>query len=332
MSARFLLEVASPGFFSSIQDLGRPGLAHLGVSAGGAADPQALKVGNRLVGNEDGAAAIEMTFTGGSFRFLQPAWVAIAGGHCQVTVDGFEMATWYSFKVEAGQRLHIGSIGPGARAYLCVHGGFEVPPVLGSRSTFVSSGWGGLEGRSLASGDLLQGAAKGSGHGARQIVRSPANRRSSVVLRKLYSPPSIGSNSTRSEVRIRVTRGPQAEWFDEVSLRAFFERPYVVTSELDRKGVRLEGPALALKEKREMLTEGVCAGVIQVPGGGQPIVLGCESRTTGGYPKIANVIRADLFWIGQLSPGCEVSFEEVDLETAWALARGREEICRVNWT
>jgi biotin-dependent carboxylase-like uncharacterized protein len=311
-----LLEVISPGILSHVQDGGRFHLAHLGISPAGAADFFALKVGNRLVGNKESAAAIEMTATGGSFRFLKEAWVACAGADFQPTLNRFPMAMWYSFRVKVGDTLAFGSPSAGLRSYLCIHGGIDVPVVLGSRSTLLSSSLGGFQGRELRSGDRI-----GAGL---ETEFAGAYRRAGIAVRSHY----------RSFEEIRVTRGPQWVWFDEKSQKRFFGRQFEVSAEANRRGVRLIADSgggaelLRTKEKIEMLTEGISAGAIQVPPSGHPILLFCEQQTTGGYPKIANVIRADLFRIGQLRPGAKVRFREVSLEEAWAASHEMEILCR----
>ena len=171
------IEVVSSGFFSTVQDLGRKDFVHLGVSPGGAADSLALRMGNRLVANREGAAAIEMTMTGGRFRFLRDVWIAIAGSDCQPMIGQHPMAMWTSYRLTAGEVLACGALSSGIRAYLCVHGGIDVPVVLGSRSSVVGSTWGGL-GRALEAGDKLCVGG--------QSETTPGCRRAGQWLRRLY--------------------------------------------------------------------------------------------------------------------------------------------------
>jgi biotin-dependent carboxylase-like uncharacterized protein len=273
-------------------------------------------VGNRLVGNLETAAAIEMTATGGSFRFLKESWVACAGADFQLRLNQFPMAMWYSFRVKAGDMLAFGSPSFGLRSYLCVRGGIEVPFVLGSRSTLLSSSLGGFEGRELRGGDRI--------HVGTQTHLAGAYRRAGIAVRSQY----------RLLEDIRVTRGPQWSWFDDEYRKRFFDQEFDVSAEANRRGVRLntevggEAGVLGAREKVDMITEGVSAGAIQVPPGGHPIILFCEQQTTGGYPKIANVIRADLFKIGQLRPGAKVRFREVGLAEAWKANAEMEALCR----
>jgi biotin-dependent carboxylase-like uncharacterized protein len=274
-----------------VQDLGRFGYAHLGISASGAADALALRAGNLLVGNAENAAALEMTLTGGAFEFPQGAVIAMTGAGCG------GVPPWQAAPVRPGGIVHFGPTQGGARAYLCVRGGIDVPRVLGSASTHLLTCVGGFEGRALRAGDVLP-----IGESA---VRKP---RTNAV-----TPPAPADV-------IRVTRGPQAEWFSS----AFYEAPYEVTEEANRMGLRLRGPALEA-QGGQMITEGVALGAIQAPPGGQPIILFVEHQTTGGYPKIANVISADFTRLGQLRPRDRVAFELVEMDTARELLRAQEE-------
>jgi len=305
------LEVISGGLFSTIQDLGRIGWSHFGISRGGAADPVSLRLANRLVGNKEKAAAIEMTLTGGSFRFLRDAWIAVTGSECSPRLNGEPLSMWTSFPVRAGQVLSIGPIDGGLRAYLAIGGGIDVPKLMGSRSTFVGGGWGGFSGRELQSGDVLCVFKPREPFGNYRRVRS--------TVRRWFQGDAHSV--------VQAIRGPQWNWFSENAHCAFFSQEFLVTTEADRRGIRLDGPPLSWAAEyvgEELVTEGVAAGSIQVPSGGQALVLYCEQQTTGGYPKIATVASADLFRLGQLKPGSRLRFVEVSLEEAWQLARERE--------
>jgi len=284
------IRVLSPGFLSTCQDLGRHGYAHLGISASGAADAFSLRWGNLLVGNPEGAAALEMTLVGGAFEFCAAQTLALTGS--EFTAD----VPWCSaFDVMAGDVLRIGPTRSGARCYLCVRGGFSVPPVLGSASTHVLTAMGGCGGRGLRKGDTLS-------------VGDAAIR----PARRGHFPLAV-----RRDL-IRITDGPQRAWFTSGIDGAI----YRVAEDSNRMGLRLEGPAL--KATRELLTEGVSLGAIQVPRQGQPIITFVEHQTTGGYPKIANVIAADLPGVGQLRPRDEVRFELVSRTTALEVLREQE--------
>lgn len=302
------LLATSPGFLTTVQDLGRPGHADLGVSASGAADPIALRIGNRLVGNPPTAAALEMTLTGGTFRFDADTVIALTGADAGAEASHRRLAPWRAHVVAAGETIACGPIANGARAYLCVRGGFDVPPVLGSRSTHLVTSLGGLAGRALVAGDRL------SFHG--EPAADPFPRR--------VDPEAFIPGYRRDEP-FRVVDGPQADWF-AASLRArFLDAEWRVSEAADRMGLRLTGPPVAQERPRELVSEGVCLGAIQVPSSGSPIVLFVEHQTTGGYPKIANVIAADLARLGRLRPRDPLRFEETTIAQAHRLLRAQEE-------
>ena len=300
-----VIQVQEPGLFTTVQDLGREGFGPQGVSASGAADAVSLRLGNRLVGNAEGAAGLEMTLLGGTFVFSDGAIVALTGADFGATVDGAQAALWTSMVVKPGQTLRLGPTRSGARSYLCVRGGIDVKLFLGSASTHVLSGVGGHEGRSLRKGDMLK---IGPANGAAPKRRLSANALKHVLPRKV----------------LRVTPGPQSDWFPEAAQRMFYESRYRVAEESNRMGIRLEGGAVPEVAGGKMISEGVSLGAIQVPDGGQPIILFVEQQTTGGYPKIANVVSADFHCLGQLRPRDEIRFERVDWAAARSLLREQE--------
>ncbi|MEX2262218.1 MAG: biotin-dependent carboxyltransferase family protein [Bryobacteraceae bacterium] len=290
------LRVVSPGFQTHVQDLGRFGYTGLGISASGAADTISLRAGNLLVGNPENAPALEMTLVGGAFEFDGDAVVAITGSDF-----GASVPAWRAVNCRAGETLRLGAARSGARCYLCIQGGIDVPQVLGSASTHLSSGIGGFEGRALRKGDVLR-----------------IGMNSGPVQRKV---PKLLPD-TLSRKALRVTPGLQAGWFPDAALCGPTWR---VTEESSRMGLRLSGPRILPHTPQELLTEGVSVGAIQVPSGGQPIILFVEHQTTGGYPKIANVISADLPVVGQLRPRDEVRFEPVGFDEARRLLLEQEE-------
>ena len=299
-----MIRVLSPGLLTTVQDLGRPGLGALGVPPGGAADAHALRLGNLLLGNPEGAAGLEMTLSGPTLLFDEEALVALAGAPFAATLEGEPVPAWSAIRVPAGGRLAVGSATAGARGCLCLRGGFDVPVVLGSRSTDVATGFGGLSGRALRAGDeLAAGRADGSPRGGR--VDAAAAR------------------WTGARRLLRVTPGPQEDWFPPQALVAFLSRPFRVSATGSRTGVRLAGEPLAAPS-RSLLTEGVAAGAVQVPPAGLPILLLVEHPSTGGYPKIANVIAADHSALAQLRPGEEVRFARVSFDEARRLLFDRE--------
>ncbi len=299
-----MIQVLVPGLLTTVQDLGRSGLGAFGVPVGGAADAHALRVGNLLLGNEEGAAALEATLVGPELLFEATAVVVLAGAPFGAQLDGAPLPAWEAVSVPAGGRLAVGRAFSGARGYVCVRGGLDVPSVLGSRATDVATGFGGLDGRPLRAGDRLSvGAARGEPRGKR--VDAAAAR---------WSGPRR---------RLRVTPGPQDDWFGEDALAAFASRSFRVSASSSRTGVRLEGEPL-VAPSRSLVTEGVVAGAVQVPPAGLPIVLLVEHPSTGGYPKIGSVISADLSALAQLRPGEDVRFARVSFEEARRLLLERE--------
>jgi KipI family sensor histidine kinase inhibitor len=285
------IRVVSPGLQTTVQDLGRFGYAHFGVSASGAADPLALRAGNLLVGNAENAAALEMTLAGGTFEFETDAVIALTGSDF-----GAGLPLWTAVEIKAGQTLRCGATRSGARAYLAVRGGIGVPRVMGSASTHVMTGVGG---RPLRAGDVLP-------------IGDAAIRQPRAVPRRAPEFARTGP--------LRVTPAPQAHWFSD----ELYAAAYRVAEESNRMGLRLRGPAIP-SPAGHMLTEGVPLGAIQVPPDGQPIILFVEHQTTGGYPKPANVISADFWRLGQLRPRDQVRFERVTLEQALDLLREQEQ-------
>jgi antagonist of KipI len=306
------ISVEDAGLFTTVQDLGRPGHARLGVSAAGAADATALVVANRLAGNPDGAAALEMTLKGGRFRFDAEAYVALAGADMQAAIDGRTLPAWSAAPVPAGATLACGIATTGARAVLAVRGGIQVPPVLGSASTHVPSGLGGHAGRALLRGDRLSIGDLAAGP-------PPVTRRVDPGARAALAPDSFAAATAAPGsvvVTLRVTAGTQTDCFDAPSRRLLVDGEYRVGSASDRMGLRLEGAPIPPPAGGTMLTEGMPLGAVQIPPAGQPVILFVDHQTTGGYPVIASIATADLSCVAQLRPGARVRFEMIPLDTA----------------
>lgn len=301
------IRIVRPGLLTTVQDLGRPGLAALGVPGAGAMDAWSLRAANRLVGNRDGAAALELTLIGPEIAFHGDAWIALAGSAFEAAIDGRPIAHGTSLRVRAGQRLATGRSREGARGYLAFAGGIDVPPALGSRSTYLGGGFGGHAGRPLRAGDVLA------------IGPHPAD----VEPRRLRDRPHWRSHQT-----LRVVPGPQAERFTAAGLAEFFGAVYRVSQRSDRTGVRLEGPPIDAAVPRDVDPEGLAPGAIQVPADGLPILLGCERPTTGGYAKIATVVGADLPRLGQAKPGDRLAFAVVEVAAARRLWQEEEDRLR----
>jgi antagonist of KipI len=302
-----LIEVQTPGLLTTVQDLGREGFGPMGVSPSGAADAIALRIGNRLVGNAEGAAGLEMTLLGGTFQFSEGAVIALAGSDFGALLDGAPVELWSALEVRRGQTLRMGQSRSGARGYLCVRGGIEVKPFLRSASTHILSGLGGYQGRALQNGDVLHCGA------AERHFR-----------KKTVAPQALARLSPRKV--LRVTAGPQSDWFPASAQVRFYASAYRVAEDSNRMGLRLKGAAIPTRTGGEMISEGVALGAIQITEAGQPIIVFVEQQTTGGYPKIANVISADLFCVGQLRPRDEIRFERVEMETARALLIEQEKL------
>ena len=299
------LQVIAPGLLTTVQDLGRPGYAHLGVSASGAADPLSLRLGNLLLGNSETAAALEMTMTGGTFRFPEGATFALAGSDFAGELDGAAVLPWTTTRALPQATLRTAHTRAGARCYLAVRGGIRVPPFLGSASTHLLSGLGGVAGRALRAGDLLR------------VGRAPVNPP------KLGIRPSAIPRLTPTKT-YRVTVGAHGSRFSQSTLDLFYGSAYTVTEQMNRMGLRLSGPVLKTADDRGVLSLGVTCGCIQVTNAGQPLILFVEQQTTGGYPLIASIISADLPSVGQLRPGDAIHFQPVTTEEAIRILRRQE--------
>jgi biotin-dependent carboxylase-like uncharacterized protein len=286
-----MIEVLSPGPLSTVQDLGRPGLAALGVGVSGAADRRSLRLANRLAGNPEGAAAIELTLGGLRVRFARDVRVALAGAPCEVFAGERRrlLAMDTAERVASGEELRVGSPSAGVRTYLAVAGGIAVEPVLGSRSTDTLAGLGPAR---LARGDVLPiGSAAGGGPPAAGAELAGAF---DVVA---GGEPSLG-----------ITPGPRADWFaDEVRAR-LAATAWTVTPRSDRVGVRLEGPALERAVEGELPPEGMVEGALQVPPDGRPVLFLADHPVTGGYPVIAIVVADDIPLAAQARPGTRLRF------------------------
>ena len=299
------IRVINPGLLTTVQDLGRYGYSHLGISPGGAADSLAMRIANLLVGNAENAATLEMTLAGVTLEFDEESIVALTGGECNCRVSGEAAPMWQAMRVPARGILACGGMKTGARLYLAIQGGLDVQATLGSASTNMAGHFGGLEGRRLRKGDLL---------GVRRGTDSRLPTLKPRTLERLYSRGPL-----------RVTRGAQHDWFGLEAFGKLFSRSYTVSEQSNRSGLRLKGESISPRVRSQLLTEGVSLGAIQVPQDEQPIILFVDQQTTGGYPKIANVISADLYRVGQLRPREQVRFTEVDIPEAIRLLREQEE-------
>lgn len=281
------LEVVRAGLLTTVQDLGRPGLAHLGVPRSGAADDASHRLANALVGNRASAATLESTLTGVSLRALERVIVAVSGASCPVFVGGVPAPWGAPVRLAPGQVLDVGDATAGLRSYVAVRGGFDVPPVLGSRSRDVLSG--------LGPAPLMDGVTLAVGHDVCADVRFGAPR---------AEPPP-----TPEVIVLPVVLGPRADWLTPGALRALAESTFTVDERSNRVGLRLAGPPLERSRTGELASEGMVLGAVQVPSDGQPVVFLADHPTTGGYPVVGVVVAESVGAAAQARPGASVRFE-----------------------
>jgi len=321
------LSFIKPGLLTTVQDLGRPGYQKDGIIVSGAMDARALRVANLLVGNDEDAAGLEITLLGPRIRFETDQLLALTGAHLSPTLNGQPVGLNRPVWVRAGTELAFGAPVAGSRTYLAVAGGVAVAPVLGSRSTYLRAGFGGLHGRALHAGDVLPtGALSAAGQQLLRHLRHGASP-SGWGQAKWTPGPDVCPKPARHPI-IRAIRGPEYEDFSPGSQQDFWQQPFTVTAEADRMGYRLQGPPLERRSAIELLSSAVAFGTVQVPAGGQPIVLLADHQTTGGYPRIAQVITADFSALAQVAPGQVIRFEEVALAEAQALYLAQEQQLR----
>ncbi len=313
------IEVVKPGLATTVQDLGRPGYYHLGIPVSGGMDRYALRAANLLAGNDEGAAVLEAVFMGPDLKFDKDAVVAVTGAELPPKVEGTECPTWTAFKVKAGQVLSFGFLKSGARAYIAVNGGVDVPEVLGSRSTYPLGALGGHEGRALKAGDVLKvGAAK------------KAAKEGASVAADLRRPHTLPAT-------LRMIPGLYWHRITKSAGERFFEDTWKVAPEADRIGYRFRGgkvlefnpreqPFGAGSDPSNIVDSCYPYGSIQIPGGTEPIVLHRDAVSGGGYFMIGTVISADMDIIGQLQPNATSKFLAVDMNAALAARKEREDV------
>lgn len=289
MSERKFCRVLIPGALSTVQDLGRFGYQRFGIGTSGVMDEEAARAANYLVGNEPGAAVLEMTVAGAKLEFFTDGQIALAGADMGAALNGEPVLRGRTVDISAGDVLQLGFARSGCRAYLAFGGGIAVPPVMNSRSTNLRCGLGGYEGRALRAGDELA------------VYEAPA-----VAVRECALPVY------EPEILLGFVPGPQDDMFSAGALRLFCEAEYTVSPQSDRMGCRLEGPALEAPGGTDIVSDGIAFGAIQVTNAGLPIVLLADRQTTGGYAKIGTVVSADLPKLAQAMPGTRVRFARVD--------------------
>lgn len=302
-------EVLEPGILTTVQDLGRYGFSQFGVPPSGALDTFSLRVGNLLVGNREGEACLEITLMGLKIKVLKEVVMAITGGDLSPTLNEEPLEMWRTHLLVEGDVITFKKVQAGCRAYLAVSGGFVVPKIMGSSSTYLSGNFGGLEGRKLRRGDILY-----------TFDISPSLNKLGLRF------PSDWIPSLEKEVFLKVIPGPQDHHFTEKGSQTFRSSSYQVTPQCDRMGVRLEGPKIERRSDVEesIISEGLISGAIQVPGDGKPIIILTE-LVTGGYTKIATILSTDLSKVAQLKPGDQVRFKPISIEEAHDLLKEQEE-------
>jgi biotin-dependent carboxylase-like uncharacterized protein len=296
-----MIRVLDPGPQTTVQDGGRRGQLRYGIPPSGPVDARSFALANRLVGNPDDAAGLEFTLMGPRLRAESPCAMAVTGADAPVTLNDAPTAAWTTLHLDAGDVVKIGAARIGVRGYVAIGGGIDVPPVLGSRATYLRGRLGGLGGRALRRDDVLRVGAGG------------AVRRRAVPARVIPD--------WREEPVLRVVLGPQADRFTEAGVAAFLGGVYEVLPQSDRMGARLQGPRIAHARGHDIISDGIALGAVQVPGDGQPIVLLVDRQSTGGYTKIATVCSFDIPRIGQAKPGQRVRFAAVDVAEAQRLSR-----------
>lgn len=296
------MTIEIPGVLTTVQDEGRYGYMEYGVRTGGAMDQDSFHAANRIVGNEENAAELEMTLMGITAVFDGDGVIALTGADMKAQLDGVPVERYAAVRVRSGQRLSMRMAGSGCRAYLAVSGGIAVPKVMGSSSTDVKCRLGGLEGRALQAGDVLETGSTGGS-----------------TEEKTGKALSVRPEKYGHSAHVRVVEGPQADWFSEEAREKFFHEIYHVSAESDRMGMRLDGAPVESLHGMDIVSDGIAFGSIQITKSGMPIVMMADHQTTGGYAKIGTVCSFDLPKLAQLRPGDTVQFERVSVEEAQAL-------------
>ncbi|OZI77376.1 biotin-dependent carboxyltransferase family protein [Bordetella genomosp. 12] len=309
------ITVLKPGMLSTFQDEGRYGYQHQGIPVAGAMDERAHRLANLLAGNNAQPATLEITLTGPTLRFDSAACLAVTGADLDATLDGKPLPLHRPLIARPGAVLAFGAPVRGARAYLAVYGGFALDPVMDSSSTYLRSGFGGWQGRALRKNDRI-GLARPL-QGQAEVLDALAQ---ALWDTRIYLPATLRPQTRDT---LRVLPGPHWEEFSERARTDFLNHAFRISAQSDRMGYRLQGPALRMERPRQILSEATCFGTIQVPAGGEAIVLMADRQTTGGYPKLAQIASVDLPSLAQRMPGEEVRFALIDLEQAQELDAAR---------
>jgi antagonist of KipI len=294
-----IMKILKPGMYTTIQDEGRYNYQKSGMSVAGAMDQFSLRVANILVGNSDGEACLEATFMGPEIEFQGEAMIAVTGANIVPKINNMDIDMWCGIKVSDGDVLSFGTVKSGCRSYISIASGIDVPVVMGSKSTYVKGKVGGIDGRTLKTGDEIK------------IESSEGEKFTGSVNLPTKFIPCYNKDNI-----VRVVMGPQDDYFTAEGINTFFNCSYEVTKEADRMGYRLSGTKISHKNSADVISDGITMGSVQVPGHGAPIIMMADRQTTGGYTKIATVITPDINIIGQLKPGDIVRFESIDIVEA----------------
>lgn len=292
-----VFQVLKPGMFTTVQDTGRHHYLRYGVPISGAMDVFSLVLANALVGNNPNDACVETTLIGPELQALARTQIAITGGTASPKINGSSAPMWQTLEICEGDVVSFGRMENGCRSYLSIRGGINTPLVLGSRSTFVRGGFGGVEGRQLKTADTIEGF-------------------DAPLLEVEYSTPEELQPQFTGDYKTHVVLGPQADMFTARGIGTFLSSPYKVTLEADRMGYRLEGPLIEHKGKADIVSDALLPGAVQVPKNGKPIMIMRDAQTTGGYPKIAVTATPDVSLLGQVKPNDTIEFSRVTVQQA----------------
>lgn len=303
-------QIIDPGLFTTVQDLGRHAYQRYGVPVSGAMDAFALQAANLLVGNESSDACLEITVQGPTIHFLTDIVIAIAGSDISPKLDGEDVLRWEPLDVKKGDLLTFGQLRDGMRAYVAFKGGIDVPVILDSRSTYTHGGFGGYRGRTLKSDDVISVSSDSASVSRRELPNG-------------YTSPVYGNHH-----EIRVVLGPQDNLFTEDSIATFLTARFKISTESDRMGYKLVGPTIECSNNSNIISDGNALGVIQIPGDGTPRILLSDRGTTGGYPKLATVITADIGKLAQALPDHTLRFHRVSIEEAHDALEDQDSVLR----
>lgn len=305
------MKIINPGFLTTIQDMGRVGYQKFGVPAAGAMDTWSMQLANILVGNHRNEGVLEITMTGPSIEFNDNQVIALTGATFDLTINKKKVEMNKTIYVAKGDILRINRASNGMRAYLSLAGGFKVPIVMGSKSTYLRSVLGGFKGRKLRAGDILE-------------INQDKNNKY-LGIRELPKDLLINNGE---KATLRVVIGPEHNLFTDKGIKTFFEKEYILSNQCDRMGYRLCGEKIEHTNGADIISSGITLGAIQVPGHGEPIIMMADRQTTGGYPKIANVITADIPILAQLKPGDKIRFKKIGIDESHYIINEKEKILR----